>query len=107
MVVCDWCVMNLTHAWWVLIQSWMLDVVLSDPHFWNLSSTISIYIRVRSYVNSLVSVFLLLFFLTQRCVYGFIACRCGFIVMFSSLSAFLGSEIGILCLLNYRKSQRD
>ena len=40
----------------------MLDVVLSDPHFWNLSSTISIYIRVRSYVNSLVSVFLLLFF---------------------------------------------
>ena len=54
--------MNLTQAWWVLIQSWMLDVVLSDPHFWNLSSTISIYIRVRSYVNSLVSVFLLFFF---------------------------------------------
>ena len=88
------------------MQSWMLDVVLSDPHFWNLSSTISIYIRVRSYVNSLVSVFLLFFF-RQRCVYGFIACRCGFIVMFSSLSAFLGSEIDILCLLNYGKSQRD
>ena len=106
MVVCDWCVMNLTQAWWVLIQSWMLDVVLSDPHFWNLSSTISIYIRVRSYVNSVVSVFLLFFFSSEMRV-RFIACRCGFIVMFSSLSAFLGSEIDILCLLNYRKSQRD
>ena len=45
MVVCDWCVMNLTHGWWVLIQSWMLDVVLPDPRFWNLNST-SISINV-------------------------------------------------------------
>ena len=46
----------------------MLDVVLSDPHFWNLSSTISIYIRVRSYVNSLVSVFLFFVFLRDACM---------------------------------------